>query len=130
MAAAVVEARRRHAQLEILHIVDQGVPLASVSASEGVTPLVLCPELLFDLRESARAKIEAALAKLGARAEVAILEGHAVKTILERVRERRPELLVVGTRGRTGLARILLGSIAEKLVRDADVSMLVARLAP
>jgi nucleotide-binding universal stress UspA family protein len=36
-------------------------------------------------------------------------------------------LIVMGTRGRTGLPRALLGSVAEKVVRHAPCSVLVAR---
>jgi nucleotide-binding universal stress UspA family protein len=129
VAAAVLEARLRGAKLEVLHVIDQGVPLAAVSPSEGVvTPLVLCPELLHDLRQSARAEIDAVLAGLDARATSTIVEGHAGRVILTYVEEHRPELVVVGTRGRTGLTRLLLGSVAEHVVRAARTSVLVVRL--
>jgi nucleotide-binding universal stress UspA family protein len=130
VAAAVAEARLRGAKLEVLHVVDQGAPLASVGPMDGLTPLVLCPELLRYLRESARAEIGAVLVKLEAQAGSTIVEGNAAKTILKYAADHRPELVVVGTRGRTGLARILLGSVAEHVVRAAGTSVLVVRLAP
>jgi len=128
--AAVVEARLRSAQLVVLHIVDQGVPLASVGPSEGITPLVLSPELLHDLRATARAEIAAVLSKLEAHAESTIVEGPAATTILKFLEDREPEIVVVGTRGRTGLARVVLGSVAEHVVRAARTSVLVVRLSP
>jgi nucleotide-binding universal stress UspA family protein len=128
--AAVVEARLRAAKLMVLHVVDQGVPLASVSASEGVTPLVLSPELLHDLRARARAEIGAVLSKLEAHAESTIVEGHAAPKILAFIEEHQPEVVVIGTRGRTGLARVVLGSVAEHVVRAARTSVLVVRLSP
>jgi nucleotide-binding universal stress UspA family protein len=126
--AAVVEARLRGAKLVVLHVIDQGAPLASVGPSEGITPLVLSPELLGDLRASARAQIEAVLTKLDAPAEIAIIDGHAAPTILACLEDRQPELAVVGARGRTRLARIILGSVAESVVREASTSVLVVRL--
>ena len=128
--AAVVEARLRSAQLVVLHIVDQGVPLASVGPSEGITPLVLSPELLHDLRATARAEIAAVLSKLEAHAESTIVEGPAATTILKFLEDREPEIVVVGTRGRTGLARVVLGSVAEHVVRAARTSVLGVRLSP
>ena len=125
--AAVAEARLRSARLQILNVIDQGLPLATVGPSEGLTPLVLAPEMLHDLQGIARATIDAVLAKLHAKAEVAVVEGHAAATILQYVEERQPELLVVGTRGRTGLVRVLLGSVAERVVRAARGSVLVVR---
>jgi nucleotide-binding universal stress UspA family protein len=126
--AAVVEARLRDAKLIVLHVVDQGAPLASVSASGGVTPLVLSPELLHDLRTTARTEIAAVLSKLEAHAESTIVEGHAASTILTFIEDHQPDLVVVGTRGRTGLARVVLGSVAEHVVRAARASVLVVRL--
>jgi universal stress protein E len=125
--AAVVEARRRNAKLTVLHVVDQGVPLASVALSMGYTPLVLSPELLEEFRRRGRATIDETLAKLGARAQVTIAEGHAAPTILRYSAEHHPELIVVGTRGRTGLARVALGSVAEHVMRSATTSVLVVR---
>jgi nucleotide-binding universal stress UspA family protein len=126
--AAVIEARVRRAKLLVLHVIDQGAPLASVGSSEGITPLVLSPEMLGDLRASARARIEAVLTKLDAPAEIAIVEGHAAPTILACLEDRQAELAVVGARGRTALARIVLGSVAESVVGEAAGSVLVVRL--
>jgi nucleotide-binding universal stress UspA family protein len=126
--AAVLEARLRGAKLVVLHVVAQGMPLASVGPTEGITPLALSPELLHDLQKSARAEIEAVLARLQAHAESTVVEGHPAATILQYADELRPELLVVGARGRTGLARVVLGSVAEHVVRDAKTSVLIVRL--
>jgi nucleotide-binding universal stress UspA family protein len=127
--AAAREARLRAATLVVLHVIDQGTPLASVGPSEGLTPLVPSPELLAALREQARGHIDAVLTKLQARAELTIVEGHAAPTILAYVENHLPELVVVGARGRTGLARVVLGSVAEDVVRTANTSVLVVRLA-
>jgi nucleotide-binding universal stress UspA family protein len=126
--AAVAEARLRDARLVVLHVVDQGVPLASASLSIGLTPVLFSPELLHDLREAVRSRIEAVLAHLHAQAELTIVEGHAAPTILRYVEAHQPELVVVGTRGRSGLSRILLGSVAEHVVRAAQAAVLVVRL--
>jgi nucleotide-binding universal stress UspA family protein len=126
--AAVTEARLRGAKLLVLHVIDQGAPLASVGPSEGITPLVLSPEMLGDLRTSARSQIEATLTKLDALAEISIVEGHAAPTILACLEHRQPELALVGARGRTRLARVILGSVAESVVREASASVLVVRL--
>jgi nucleotide-binding universal stress UspA family protein len=130
VAAAVAEARLRNAKLVVLHIVVQGLPLATVTSTEGLTPLVLCPEMLHDLRASAHAEIAAVLGRLEAQAEAVIVEGHAGSTILKYVENSRPELVVVGAHGRTGLGRILLGSVAEHVVRAAKTSVLVVRFPP
>ena len=130
VAAAVAETRLRNAKLVVLHIVDQGLPLATMRSAEGLTPLVLSPEMLHDLRTSAHTEIAAVLGRLEAKAEVVIVEGQAASTILKHVEDSRAELVVVGAHGRSGLGRILLGSVAEHVVRAAKTSVLVVRLPP
>ena len=49
--------------------------------------------------------------------------------ILDRERETRPDLIVVATQGRRGLDRLLLGSVAEKVVRYAEAPVLAVPLA-
>jgi nucleotide-binding universal stress UspA family protein len=95
----------------------------------GFTPLVLSPEMLVDIREAVHRRIGEVLTRVGTRAEEIVVEGRAAPTILALVEERRPELLVMATRGWTGFARILLGSVAEHVVRGARAPVLVVRLA-
>ncbi len=58
---------------------------------------------------------------------VSVVEGHAVDVILERLRKSSPDLVVMGSHGRSGVARLLLGSVAENVVREADCPVLVVR---
>ena len=55
------------------------------------------------------------------------MEGDAPKIIVERAKALGVEMIVMGSRGRTGLARLFLGSTAEQVVKDAPCSVLVAR---
>ncbi len=50
--------------------------------------------------------------------------GNIGDEVLKTVEEERPDLLVVGTHGRRGLKRAVLGSVAEKLVRTSPVPVL------
>lgn len=62
---------------------------------------------------------------VGIRAHV--ISGEPVEALVSVAQRERVELLVTGTHGRTGLDRILLGSVAEALVRTAPCSVLVVR---
>jgi nucleotide-binding universal stress UspA family protein len=53
--------------------------------------------------------------------------GHVVETVLHAIERCEASLLVVGTHGRTGAARLLLGSVAERLVRLSPIPVLVVR---
>jgi nucleotide-binding universal stress UspA family protein len=55
---------------------------------------------------------------------VDVLEGDAVDTILNRAGEWPADLIVMGTHGRTGVQRLLLGSVAERVIRRAPCAVL------
>ena len=56
------------------------------------------------------------------------LEGDPATEIVRYGRDATMDLIVMGTHGRTGLERLLLGSVAEKVLRDASCSVLVVKL--
>ncbi|HET9620815.1 MAG TPA: universal stress protein [Kofleriaceae bacterium] len=53
--------------------------------------------------------------------------GKPADEILQLAREIGADLILVGTHGRTGLAQLVLGSVAERVVREAECPVLVAR---
>jgi nucleotide-binding universal stress UspA family protein len=59
--------------------------------------------------------------------EVSIVDGAPAPGIVEVANELGAELIVVGTKGRTGVARLALGSVAEEVIRTASCSVLVVR---
>lgn len=59
-----------------------------------------------------------------------IQTGEPRDAILEYAAEYGVDAIVMGTRGRRGVGRLLLGSVTESVVRDADVPVLVVRGAP
>lgn len=75
---------------------------------------------LAGLAETARAAGVAATTRLE--------QGHPAEVIVEAAKDH--DLLVIGTLGRTGLAHLLLGSIAERVVRHATCPVLVVRSNP
>jgi nucleotide-binding universal stress UspA family protein len=56
------------------------------------------------------------------------LEGDPAEEIVRYAAEAGIDLIVMGTHGRTGLERLLMGSVAEKVMRDAGCSVLVVKL--
>lgn len=67
------------------------------------------------------------LSRQGRVTEEHLVHGHAGDEILKLVKRKRPDLLVVGSRGLTGLRRLLLGSVSHRLARHAPCSVLVVR---
>ena len=56
--------------------------------------------------------------------------GSAVEVILDQAKRTTADLIVMGTNGRRGVERLLLGSVAESIVRRAGCPVLVAKARP
>jgi nucleotide-binding universal stress UspA family protein len=74
--------------------------------------------------------LEESLKLLDITADTMVPQGPAGTALIEIASERKADLIVVGTVGRTGLRRALLGSVAESVARGAPCSVLVVRLHP
>ena len=61
----------------------------------------------------------------GVEATGVILEGHPPEQITAYAQENAMDLIVMGTLGRTGIDRFLIGSVAENVVRHSKVKVLV-----
>lgn len=58
----------------------------------------------------------------------AVLEGDPATEIVKYASEQRADVIVIGTHGRTGVDRLVLGSVAERVMREAPCSVLVVKL--
>jgi nucleotide-binding universal stress UspA family protein len=65
--------------------------------------------------------------KAGVRTRVLLLDGIPHEQILRAARRTRADLIVIGTHGRTGLSKVFLGSVAERVVRFATCPVLTIR---
>jgi nucleotide-binding universal stress UspA family protein len=74
--------------------------------------------------------IETLLAETSVSCRTAIEEGVPHEVIVEYATDHDVDLISMGTHGRTGLDRVLIGSVAERVVRTSDVPVLTSRLAP
>ena len=64
----------------------------------------------------------------GIEAEYCTMSGQPQSEIIRMARERQADLIVVGSHGRTGLSQLLIGSVAEKVVRKASCPVLTVKL--
>jgi len=116
LAYAVQLARALGAEVVVLHAYD----LPVIGFPDGA--LVATPEIATKVTESARIGMEKTLAphaSSGVSMRSLVKQGVTWQTIVETAEELGAGMIVMGTHGRTGLPRALLGSVAEKVVRSA-----------
>ncbi len=84
-------------------------------------------QLLKSESEKNLKKVEELKEKTNADVKVSFMvkEGNPAKVILETVEEEDIDLVVIGSSGKTGLDRFIMGSVAEKVVKGAKCSVLV-----
>ena len=125
-AKAVEMAKANRAELLLLHVQAPVMPLVG----DGY----VSPKVYEEIEASARAQAQKQLARLVARAKKAgvrtrtlLLEGVAHEQITRAARSKRADLVVIGTHGRTGLAKFFLGSVAGRVVSTASCPVLTVR---
>jgi len=85
---------------------------------------------LQDLFTEARRDLQAPIVRAGLRADdLVVLDGQAVDEILKFAEYRDADVIVIGSHGRRGLSRLVLGSVAEGVVRRSPIPVLVVRQA-
>jgi nucleotide-binding universal stress UspA family protein len=128
---AVFLAQALDAVIELLHV-------ASPPASAAHTMTHAGAPVAYDavgkmMRESAEEQLGALLERLppGARQRIVPRAelGSPDRTIVDMARRNNFDMIVMGTRGRSGLARLILGSVAEKVVRHAPCPVVTVPLA-
>ncbi len=129
VAAGAEEARRLGVRLVVAHALDLSSSAfgAALGGPFGASPVLPPAELQKDVHDALTATLRQALARYNAEGEVRVLDGSPAAAIVECAHDLGAGLLVVGTHGRTGLARVALGSVAERIVRSAECSVLAVR---
>lgn len=124
-------ARLSHAELRVIHVVDD----LSVSMAFNPYAGYYTGELISQLRQAGAQLLARAAARASAAGAVvytALYDDLGLpvqERILEIARSWPADLIVMGTHGRRGVGRVLLGSCAEGVLRDAPVPVLLVRAA-
>ena len=129
--AAALQARLSKRRLILLHSLEVlRIATPPVQPELGlVWPTVTDAEIK-EFSQQALKQLEDAMKKLGVDSEAVVSLEPPASAIIQLAKKRKADKIVVGTTGRTGLPRLVLGSVAEAVVRDAPCSVLVVRLHP
>jgi nucleotide-binding universal stress UspA family protein len=119
-------AARFDAELHLLHVV-QDLALFVPEAIMLAPPMVPPIEQFVDAARAALDRAVQELAVPNVRIIPQVAEGAPFEEIIRFAREKDIDLIVMGTHGHTGLAHLLLGSVAERVVRRAPCPVLTVR---
>lgn len=125
-AKAIELARRDRAPLLIAHVMTPPLPMLG----DGYVSPTTWDEIERSYRKASQKKLDAAVARAkaaGVRARGMLLQGLAHEQIVRAARAQRARLLVVGTHGRSGVARFFVGSVAGRVVASAPCPVVTVR---
>jgi nucleotide-binding universal stress UspA family protein len=113
------------AELSVVHVYE--IP---AYAYGGMPPVAA--DLVTPIERAARKELDQEIAAIRRRvpdAHAVLRSGGAWREILAAIEETHADLVVMGTHGRRGVPRFLLGSVAEKVVRMSPIPVLTVRAA-
>ncbi len=116
------------ASLRLLHVFEDPYLAGRAFAAEMYAPIPadLREELLNDIRSGMDERV-ADLESEGVKTAAEVYTGPTAKTIVEYAKAQAIDLIVMGTHGRGGMAHLLLGSVAERVLRTAPCPVLTVR---
>ena len=114
------------AELTLLHVV---APIVAALPGETALPDVLQADIdaLVDICRKRLAPLADKLAAGGLTVQQQVLRGAPFIEIIRYARESEMDLIVMGTHGRSGLGHLLIGSVAERVVRKAPCPVLTVK---
>lgn len=126
---AIKLAKEQGSTLRLVHVVDEGPAYLNAD-----TPFQL-DEYERALHKAGERILEKALARVGAEGlqaetkliQIVTINEHAADELVAEAQRWPANLIVIGTHGRRGLRRLLLGSVAEGVIRSANQPVLLIR---
>lgn len=121
---ALVLAEQYNAKIHLLHVIDKTPPILAIRS------LDLSKEKIIDsIEKDAKLRLEECLQKISGTKNIdvhpVLRKGVDYEEIIKYAREKKIDVIVIATHGRTGILHTLLGSVAEKVVRHSKTPVLV-----
>lgn len=127
---AIDLAGQLNGELTVLHVIEPTYqPLALDLYGAGGDSIIVYDQLERSAREQL-ARLAARLHSRGVAARTLLGCGSAAPSITESAKQLGSDLIIMATHGRTGVAHVLLGSIAEKVLRTAPCPVMTVREMP
>ena len=123
---AIELAKQNHAELAIVHVIERTPYVAGDELGSG--------EIYTKLEETAKQDAEASMSRLlkrlkkpNMKVQGFLLMGSAPDQIVNAAKSKKANMIVIGTHGRTGLSKLLMGSVAGKVISLATCPVLTVR---
>ena len=127
MKYALTLAVLSQAELELFHVVE---PITYPQSTEFFEPVLDEVELMMKMEAAYQKQLEdqvAALKEEYPKITGKLVNGNTFLEIIRAARDEDVDMIVMGTHGRTGLAHVLIGSVAERVVREAPCAVLTVK---
>ena len=113
-------ARRYDANVHALHVVDSSPLESDFDLTALETDVETLPEAWYDAGDTATQQIASQASERGLGVVTEVRRGIPAREIASYITDNGIDLVCMGTRGRTGLGRLLLGSVTTRIVRTVD----------
>lgn len=130
LGEAVKLAKSQGSTVRLLHVVDEFVVMNAPEMSYDIGEII---EVLKQDGASILEKGAAHARKHGVKVQTSLVEsfgGSAANSIIAEAKKWHASLIVLGTHGRRGIKRVVMGSDAEEVVRNASAPVLLVRSGP
>lgn len=125
---AVDVAKKFNARIDLLHVIDEG--LQQCAADYCLSPDVM-KQIDKESRKTSEEKLNEASTRISASPEIelekAVRKGNPADEILKEQKEKKIDLIVMASHGRSGIMKYLIGSVADKVMRSAGCAVLLVR---
>lgn len=110
------------AEVTLVHVVEQ-----IIYPGDWMYPPLAMSDFAAEKREQVLEKMKGLVKDPSAKVNYVVRVGRAWQEVTEMAKETNADLLVIATHGYTGLKHVLLGSVAEKIIRHAPCPVLTVR---
>ena len=129
LSVATQLARAQDAELTLLRVVEE-LHYHDAEGSAAVSAEIYEEVIRGQQQDAIRSldRIEQRLLGEGVRVTSEVRRGNAVSELFDYLASNKPDLVVMATHGRTGLARFAMGSVTDRMVREGSAPVLVTRM--
>jgi nucleotide-binding universal stress UspA family protein len=124
---AVDFAKQNNAEMLVVHVIQPVVPYV---AGEDIGAAELYVKLEESTKQEAQRsmnKLMQRLERLRIKAKSLLLRGIPADQIVKAAKNRKADMIVIGTHGRTGLSKLFMGSVASRVISTAPSPVLTVR---